>query len=111
VIAITDGGLATSSTSARRWAHAGSVKHHILDPRSLDPVTSPWRAVSVAAADCLTANITSTTAIIRGQDAPGWLRRRGTPARLVGHDDRVVTLNGWPEPDVERVNGVRSIVG
>ena len=34
LIAIRDGGLATSSTSARRWQRGGDVLHHILDPRT-----------------------------------------------------------------------------
>ncbi len=34
LIAIRDGGLATSSTAARRWRRGGDVLHHILDPRT-----------------------------------------------------------------------------
>src|SRR5215468_4147854 len=33
VVAIRGGGLATSSTAARRWRRGGDVLHHILDPR------------------------------------------------------------------------------
>ena len=35
VVAIRDGGLATSSTTARRWQRGGDVLHHILDPHGL----------------------------------------------------------------------------
>jgi len=34
VVAIHGGGLATSSTAARRWRRGGDVLHHILDPRT-----------------------------------------------------------------------------
>ena len=34
VVSIRSGGLATSSTAARRWHHGGDVLHHILDPRT-----------------------------------------------------------------------------
>ena len=34
LVAIRDGGLATSSTKARRWQRGGDVLHHILDPRT-----------------------------------------------------------------------------
>ncbi len=34
LIAIQAGGLATSSTTARRWQRGGDVLHHILDPRT-----------------------------------------------------------------------------
>jgi FAD:protein FMN transferase len=96
VIAITDGGLATSSTTARRWRHGGDVVHHILDPRtgmSADPV---WRTVSVAAGTCADANTAATAAIIRGRRAPAWLAGLKLPARLVGADGSVVAIADWP---------------
>ena len=37
VVTIRDGGLATSSTAARRWRRGGDVLHHILDPRTGRP--------------------------------------------------------------------------
>ena len=52
LIAIRDGGLATSSTTARRWQRGGDVLHHILDPRTSRPAESVWRTVSVAAGSC-----------------------------------------------------------
>jgi thiamine biosynthesis lipoprotein len=54
-----------------------------------------WRTVSVAAGNCLDANIASTAAIVRGERAQAWLRATGLPARLVHEDDRVITLGGW----------------
>ncbi len=97
VIAIRSGGLATSSTSARRWQRGGDLMHHILDPRTGRPADSPWRTVSVAAGSALDANIASTAAIIRGKSATGWLAKLGLPARLVAVDGSVTTLAGWPE--------------
>ncbi len=72
------GGLATSSTAARRWVRGGRVMHHILDPRSGVPVVSPWRTVTVAAPTCLEANVASTAAIVRGVSAVEWLTRPWT---------------------------------
>ena len=97
VIAIRAGGLATSSTSARRWQRGGDLMHHILDPRTGRPADSDWRTVTVAAASALDANIASTAAIIRGQRANGWLAQLGLPARLVAVDGSVTTLAGWPQ--------------
>ena len=96
VVAIQGGGLATSSTAARRWRRGGDVLHHILDPRTGLPAAPVWRTVSVAAASCTDANIASTAAIIRGHAAPDWLTRLGLPARLVDEDGRVHTIGGWP---------------
>ena len=97
VIAIRAGGLATSSTSARRWQRGGDLMHHILDPRTGRPADSDWRTVSVAAGSALDANIASTASIIRGRSAVGWLATLGLPARLVAVDGSVTTLAGWPE--------------
>jgi thiamine biosynthesis lipoprotein len=97
VIAIRDGGLATSSTTARRWQRGGDLLHHILDPRTGRPADSDWRTVSVAAGSALDANIASTAAIIRGQDAVGWLGRLALSSRLVAVDGTVTTVAGWPE--------------
>jgi len=98
VIAIRSGGLATSSTAARRWRRGGDVLHHILDPRSGLPAAPVWRTVSVAAGTCADANTASTAAIIRGEAALAWLAELALPARLVAESGAVVTLGGWP-PD------------
>jgi FAD:protein FMN transferase len=96
VVAIHGGGLATSSTAARRWRRGGDVLHHILDPRTGLPAAPVWRTVSVAAASCTDANIASTAAIIRGRAAPAWLTGMGLPARLVDEAGGVQTTGGWP---------------
>lgn len=97
VIAMTCGGLATSSIAARRWVRGGRVMHHLLDPRSGVPVASPWRTVTVAAATCLDANTASTASIVRGSRAVGWLARAGIAARLVDVSGSVTALAGWPD--------------
>jgi thiamine biosynthesis lipoprotein ApbE len=96
VVSIRVGGLATSSTAARRWHHGGDVLHHILDPRTGLPAAPVWRTVSVAAATCADANTAATAAIIRGDRAPGWLAGLNLPARLVSQDGGVRTVAGWP---------------
>jgi thiamine biosynthesis lipoprotein ApbE len=96
VVTIREGGLATSSTAARRWRRGGDVLHHILDPRTGRPAAPVWRTVSVAAMTCADANTAATAAIIRGRQALPWLAGLGLPARLVAHDGAVQTLNAWP---------------
>jgi thiamine biosynthesis lipoprotein len=95
-IVISGGGLATSSTTVRRWIHSGQTMHHILDPRDGQPVERSWRTVSVAAASCLDANIAATAAIVLGSAAPDWLAERRLPARLVARDGQVETTGDWP---------------
>jgi FAD:protein FMN transferase len=95
-ITISSGGLATSSTAVRRWSHEGATRHHIIDPDTQEPVVRTWRTASVAAADCVDANIASTAALVRAKDAPAWLEELGLPARLVDPAGRVRTLGDWP---------------
>ena len=102
VVAITSGGLATSSTTARRWRRGGSVLHHILDPRTGLPPAPVWRTISVTAATCADANAASTAAIIRGGEAAGWLAAIGLPARLVDVGGAVETVAGWPAEAMSR---------
>lgn len=97
VIALPAGtAIATSSTQSRRWRAGGREMHHIVDPRTCQPVTPVWRSVTVAAADCVTANTLTTGALVVGLDAVGWLRRSQLPARLVAASRGILTLNGWP---------------
>jgi thiamine biosynthesis lipoprotein ApbE len=95
VVAIRDGGLATSSTAARRWRGA-DVAAYILDPRTGVPAAPFWRTVSVAAATCAFASAASTAAMIRGRRAEEWLSALRLPARLVALDGRVHPVAGWP---------------
>jgi thiamine biosynthesis lipoprotein len=95
-VSISSGGLATSSTAVRRWRHLGRTMHHLIDPGTGAPASTPWRTVSVAAADCVQANIASTAAMLRAASAPGWLAGLGLPARLQACDGRVVSIGEWP---------------
>lgn len=95
-ITIRGGGLATSSTAVRRWSHAGHTMHHVIDPATGVPASTPWRTVSVAAADCAQANIAATAALLRSDAAPAWLEDRGLPARLQPWQGPATTVGNWP---------------
>ncbi len=96
-VAISGGGLATSSTTVRRWQRAGTAVHHVIDPRTGGPASEVWRTVSVASADCVGANTATTAALVLGDEAVGWLRDRGLPARLVRRDGSAIRVCDWPE--------------
>lgn len=89
--------MATSSTRSRTWRRNGLTLHHILNPRTGWPADPVWRSVTVAAPTCVAANTATTAALVRGAEAPAWLRSRAVPARLVRADGEVVTLGGWPD--------------
>jgi len=96
-VAINDGGIATSSTTVRRWTRGGVSLHHIIDPATGLPVDGPWRTATVAAATCVDANIASTAAIVKGHQALAWLERHGLAARLVDQEGRVERTSRWPK--------------
>jgi thiamine biosynthesis lipoprotein len=95
-IAVTRGGVATSSTTVRRWTRGGFVLHHIIDPATGIPAAGPWRTVTVVAGSCVDANIATTAGIVLGIQATDWMAATGLPARLVDHGGRVVRIGGWP---------------
>ena len=98
-VSIQTGGIATSSTTVRRWTRGGVVLHHIIDPSTGLPAAGPWRTATVVAGSCVDANIASTAAIVMGDWAIPWLKASGLPARLVDHDGTVHRVSGWPQPD------------
>lgn len=98
LVMLRSGGLATSTTTIRRWRRGGQELHHIIDPRTGMPAGGPWRTVSVSANSARAANTASTAAIIRGDLSVDWLRSRGLAARLVDQDGRVTSTAPWPAP-------------
>ena len=103
-VAVVSGGLATSGIGSRSWPLGRSPVHHLVDPATGLPVTSPWRTVTVAAASAVEANTASTASMVLGASAPDWLEERSLPARLVHTDGTVVTVAGWPD-DTGRRSG------
>lgn len=95
-VSLTEGGLATSGTTRRRWRRGGWTVHHIVDPRTGDVPASCWRTASVAAASCVAANTASTAAVVMGPAAVAWLSDCGLSARLVAEDGVVTEVAGWP---------------
>ena len=99
-ISLSAGGLATSSTTVRRWATNEGPAHHVIDPSTGRPATTHWRTVSVAAASCVDANVAALSALVLGEAAHEWLATRGVHARLLAHDGTPAYAGAWPA-DVE----------
>ena len=76
------GAIATSGVTRRRWLRAGSLQHHLIDPRSGAPSASPWREVSVCGATCLAADVAAKAAYPARRDRPA-LARGTRPARAL----------------------------
>lgn len=98
VVAITDQGIATSSTQLRRWRTDAGAVHHIVDPRTGCTAAAVWAHVTCIASDALEANTASTASIVLGEEAPAWLEANGVAARLERPDGGVVVTADWPRP-------------
>lgn len=97
VVAVRQGGLASSAPSVRRWRAGDREVHHIVDPRTGDCVEPYWVLVSATGSSCVEANLVTTAAIVWGEHALQELERFGQPVRLVRSDGEVFCLNGWPQ--------------
>lgn len=97
-IAISEGGVATSSMTVRRWTRGEVELHHIIDPATGLPARGPWRTATVVSGSCVDANIAATAAIVMGEQAPAWLEARRLPSRLVSQAGDVLRTAGWPDP-------------
>jgi thiamine biosynthesis lipoprotein len=94
-ITLERGGLATSSIDKRTWLRGGTRQHHLIDPATGLPSTSPWRDVTVAAQSCYVADVAAKGALLFGADGPSWLDRRGLPGRFVDRDGHVTITRLW----------------
>lgn len=98
LISLTDQTLATSSTAVRTWtAPDGMTRHHLIDPATMEPATSPWLSVTVRHPDPAWAEVMSKELFLGGEDRPlaiepgnvwriardggGWLNPLGPPTR------------------------------
>ncbi|MFN2344293.1 MAG: FAD:protein FMN transferase [Dermatophilaceae bacterium] len=100
-VRVGTGGLATSSTSARRWRRGGRQWHHLIDPRTGAPAAGPLRTVTALGHTAAAANTASTAAIVLGDAAWTWLLERDVAARLVDVDGCVRTTPAWVASGIE----------
>jgi thiamine biosynthesis lipoprotein len=63
-VRVTDGGLATSGTTKRRWTRGGTLRHHLIDPATGRPAAPGPLGVTVVAATTAEAEIHATALAI-----------------------------------------------
>lgn len=95
-VVLHEGGLATSTTLARRWRTSEGWAHHVIDPRTGRPAAGLVRTATAAGHTCVAANAASTAALVLGDDAEPWLAARDVTARLVCVDGSVRAVGAWP---------------
>jgi FAD:protein FMN transferase len=96
-VRLVRGALATSGTITRRWLRAGTVVHHLIDPRTGRTARSPWAAVTVAGATCVAADVAAKAAFLAAEDGPDWLDERGLPGRFLSEAGDVFLNRHWLE--------------
>jgi thiamine biosynthesis lipoprotein len=94
-ITLERGGLATSSVARRSWRRGGVTQHHLIDPATGLPASSPWRDVTVAGESCYVSDVAAKAALLLGEIGPAWLDRRRLPGRFVDHDGHVTVTELW----------------
>jgi thiamine biosynthesis lipoprotein len=96
-IRLDRGGLATSSVAKRSWRGSGEEQHHLIDPATGRPARTPWRDVTVAAQDCVAADVAAKAALLLGYAGPSWLDRRGLAGRFVDQHGAVQLTQTWQQ--------------
>jgi thiamine biosynthesis lipoprotein len=85
IIRMSDGALATSSSTKRAW---GPGLHHVIDPRTGEPSRSDVLQATVWSTTCTEAEVMATWALITGRSAID--RIRG--AIVTSHGDLITNL-------------------
>jgi thiamine biosynthesis lipoprotein len=103
VVTLRSGGIATSGPATRRWLLGGGWNHHLIDPRTGKPSTSRWSYVTVAAGDCVGADVAAKAAFLLDADGPDWLDERALAGRFVTANGAVVRNAAWSDSVDARV--------
>lgn len=90
------GGLATSSIGRRRWMSADGPAHHIIDPRTGNPASTPIMAATVIADTAVEAEAGAKTVLVLGTEGLAWAARQPwiRSAVAVWHDGNVYATPG-----------------
>lgn len=94
-VTLDSGGLATSSVAVRTWKRGGETQHHLIDPATGAPARTSWRDVTVAAENCVAADVAAKAALLLGPAGPSWLDRRNLPGRFVTRRGAVHLNETW----------------
>ncbi len=91
-LALSDGGITTSSTHSRRWLQQGLERHHVIDPATGTTSQTDLAAVTVVANAGWLAEAHATAALLRGSsEAIRYLQSRGLSGLAVTHDGEVTS--------------------
>jgi FAD:protein FMN transferase len=89
VLALGQGGVATSGRDFRRWEAGSDEAHHLIDPRTGAPSTSEVLTATVVADTAVTAEVAAKVVVLLGaSEGLAWLDRRGLGGVAVFEDGK-----------------------
>lgn len=89
-VTLSETAIATSGIDHRHWTRAGQSLHHLIDPRTAQPVSNHVLTATVIARDGIQAEAWAKATLISGDSVlPG----RAGCAALIVHDDLSVSCN------------------
>jgi thiamine biosynthesis lipoprotein ApbE len=96
-VRLGSGGLATSSSTRRRWQVGDVTAHHIIDPRRLAPASSPVFSATVMAATAVEAEAGAKAVLLHGEHGLAWAEKQDwiSASLVVWHDGSVYATAGW----------------
>src|SRR5262249_39851443 len=74
-VALQRGALATSGIARRHWRQGEQARHHLLDPRTGEPVHNELWSVTVVASRCELAEVAAKAAFVAGSEQGSSLLR------------------------------------
>jgi len=96
-VLVRDAAVATSSTSVRHWRLGDNEQHHLIDTRTGQPSSSPYRSVTVVAATCVQADVAAKTALLLGEPGIEFLNLQSIHGFAVRHDSSTASTHWWPQ--------------
>lgn len=97
-IEVRNAGVATSASTRRCWLTSTGPAHHILDPRTGSPASTPWASATVIAGSAMWADVLAKTLLLGADPVdPDSGMHITVPHVLVGHDGRHVRGGGFEE--------------
>ncbi len=97
-VLLSNEAIATSGRNRRTWTKNGSVKHHLIDPATLDSASMNLMTVSVITPNTTSADIWAKTFFILGVDQGLPLAEQmGIPTLFITHDHKMITSSTWQQ--------------
>ncbi|MBE0697228.1 MAG: FAD:protein FMN transferase [Anaerolineaceae bacterium] len=99
LVALKNGGVATSGIDYRRWLKDGNWMHHIIDPRTNRPAETDLISVTVVSHDLTLAEAAAKMVMILGSEVGlSWLEDQvGINALIALQDGRLISSSGMHE--------------